>query len=74
MHPNEISNLRPAEIERYAKEFRMASQEDMHELSIDDDPYDYELFVMARRMFIERLQRYGIAVPARIQHPPDIYS
>lgn len=74
MHPNEVANLRPAEIEHYAETFRVASHADMQELTIEDDPYDYEIYVLARQLFIERLQRYGLMVPPRLSHPPDIWS
>lgn len=74
MHSTEIANLRPGETDKYADRFRLASREDLLELTTEDDPYDYEIYQLARQLFIERMQRYGLIVPEHILYPPDIYS
>lgn len=74
MHKNEFTNLRPADLDRYSGRFRLASEEDLHELSRDDDPYDYEVYELARELFVQRLRAYRIRVPDNLVNPPDIYS
>lgn len=74
MHLNEYANLRPADPDQYKDKFRLASVEDMRELTIEDDPYDYEVYQLARQLFVERLKKYGLSVPPQLENPPDIWS
>jgi hypothetical protein len=35
----------------------------MKEIPIEEDPFDYEIFMVAKRIFVTRLIKYGIRVP-----------
>ncbi|EGD82943.1 hypothetical protein PTSG_03576 [Salpingoeca rosetta] len=73
IHDHEVLNLRPADPDRYASKFRIANDDDLHELTVADDPIDYALYEHVRAKFVRQLREYGIEVPASLTNPPDIY-
>eukprot|EP00043_Microstomoeca_roanoka_P006749 m.65630 g.65630 ORF g.65630 m.65630 type:complete len:435 (+) comp13550_c0_seq1:308-1612(+) len=71
----ELFNTRPGThiVERFSETYRMATDDDLHELTIENDPWDYELYQYVRKKFISLLEEYGLEVPDHIRHPKDIY-
>jgi hypothetical protein len=69
LHRHEFENLRNtttfiAKLE--AEGFSTLPKDSWRNLSVHEDPYDWELFKAARKIFVHNLQEYGLVVPPQL--------